>query len=912
MRYFISFFMTAGFFILATAQATYQDSSFNGTGIFRANHAGGNDVPSIMLTRPNGKSLEIGDSFFGLRNPVDPWNPETSKPTVVQFDSNGLPDTTFGEDGLVFLDIQGVTGAFLQPDGKLLLTGYGFGWGDLVLRLMEDGSIDTDFGNNGIAGNQFGIYWGYWNAVTAQPDGKIILGGSGGLSTDPPGFTHNFLLTRLNANGTLDSGFGTDGFVYSDSLTASNEIYAITMGPGGSIVAAGSIGNDRETLVARYLENGLPDSSFGQNGVVVVQPDPFVEEVASRVLVEADGKIILAGPHNYSYSDWGFVRRLTSDGADDNTFQSIITYGPVTGLSGLTDGTVLVSSFKNFSFFYPDSGELTILRYLPSGFVDPDFGGTTYLPSYIYRMNIGLGVQADGKIIIGGSKRDAFFRPDYCLMRFSAAALLDTGYGAEGFAIRNVGSTVFTAYTVLTDAQKQILVGGNAGDGFVTRLSANGALDPTFAGVGWRALSIDNESAQSLIALKEDESILSACGVYNYLILKQLLPDGATDTSFGQYQGNTSIPINSDGMVRVSAIVRQSSGEVLVLGGMINDDLSVGKAAIARFTANGWVDSSFAVDGVLLTSPNTGAYEVNAGAVLPDDKILVAGNYHAYVGATPQTFLIRYLPDGSLDPTFGTNGIVTSPFSAALVFQTKAMAIQPDGRIVLCGSTGSGSSKNTAVGRLTPNGTKDNTFSGDGVAWISTGPFIETANTLAVQNDGKIVVAATYTNANDINESDPVLLRFKDNGTLDSTFSENGYIVTALPGDNEPNAMVITPDGNYVVAGFSENDYLVIKYLRELIVDLVNTPVDKNTLLVYPNPVHGQVVLEYVLPSSGEVTLEMFDLNGKLVHTFFRNEQKSQGENIAVMYIPAAVVPGAYVLRLQTALGSTGIRIVVE
>jgi hypothetical protein len=60
------------------------------------------------------------------------------------------------------------------------------------------------------------------------------------------------------------------------------------------------------------------------------------------------------------------------------------------------------------------------------------------------------------------------------------------------------------------------------------------------------------------------------------------------------------------------------------------------------------------------------------------------------------------------------------------------------------------------------------------------------------------------------------------------------------------------------------------------------------------------------------VTLEMFDLNGKLVHTFFRNEPKSQGENIAVMYVPAAVVPGAYVLRLHTALGSTGIRIVVE
>jgi uncharacterized delta-60 repeat protein len=718
-------------------------------------------------------------------------------------------------------------------------------------------------------------------------------------------------LTRLNAIGTLDSGFGTDGFVYSDSLTENNGINAIAVGQGGSIVVAGTkagIGNN--VLIARYFEDGTIDSSFGQNGIAIPS-DPMFDGRPTKLLVQTDDKIIIAGSSDISTS-WGFIERIKSDGSDDNNFQSIITYGPVTGLTNLNDGTVLVSSFLDYPFFNPDSTELHLFRYLPSGYIDPNFGGTTYLPSYIYRMNTGLGVQADGKIIIGGSKRDAFFRPDYCLMRFSPAVSPDTDYGTEGFAIRNVGSTISTAYTVLTDAQNRILVGGNAGDGFVTRLSANGALDPTFAGVGWRALAIDNAPTSTLIAQKQDGKILSASGIYNYLSLKQLLPDGATDTSFGQYQGNTSIPINSDGMVRVSAISPQSDEKILVLGSVINDDLSVGTAAIVRFTANGWVDSSFAVDGVLLTSPNTGAYEVNAGAVLPDDKILVAGNYHAYVGATPQTFLIRYLPDGSLDPSFGTNGIVTNPFSAAFVFQTKAMAIQTDGRIVLCGSTGSGSSKNTAVGRLTPNGIKDNTFSGDGLAWISTGPFIETANILAVQNDGKIVVAATYTNANDINESDPVLLRFKDNGTLDSTFSENGYVVTALPGDNEPNAMVITSDGNYVVAGFSENDYMMIKYLRELKVDLVNTPVDKNTLLVYPNPVHGQVVLEYTLPSSGEVTLEMFDLNGKLVHTFFRNEPKSQGENIAVMYVPAAVVPGAYVLRLHTALGSTGIRIVVE
>jgi uncharacterized delta-60 repeat protein len=841
---------------------------------------------------------------------VDPWTPKILKNVVVQFDINGLPDTSFGDHGVVFLDAQ-VTGdtylqgAFLQPDGKLLITGY-----NSVLRLKEDGSMDTDFGINGIATYELGQYWGELNVITLRPDGKILLGGYGKMVNDPPNSNNNFLLTRLDKYGAVDLSFGINGVTYSDSLTEDNQIKAIAVGAGGSIIATGSIGHysNSRTMVARYLENGTSDSSFGQNGIVLLANNPIIGEGgASKVVVQTDGKIIIAGPNKDSYFDLGFVQRLTFDGAVDNTFESIVTLGSVTGILEWTDGSVWVSSFRNHSSFYSDSSELNIYRYQPSGLLD--LWTTTYFPINIYRMNAGLGIQSDGKIIVGGFKGDAFQSPDYCVMRFSTDVLPEKNYGIEGFAIRNVGSNFSTAYSVLIASQNRVWVGGETGDdspGFVTRLAVTGTLDPSFSDDGWSAPSLP------IITEKQDGKILAAGGTYKTVLLQQLLQDGSVDTSFGFDHGISFVYIDKEGDARVSTISQQSDGKLLVLGGIHNLDISLGNVVIVRFTANGQMDSSFALDGVLLTAPNIGAYEVNAGAVLPDDKILVAGNHYDYFGATPKTFLIRYLPDGGLDPTFGTNGIVISPFSTSLVFQTKALALQPNGRIVLCGSTGNGSSKNTAVGRLNANGTKDNTFSGDGVVWISTGPYTETANALAVQNDGKIVVAATYNNSNDIDESDPILIRLKADGTLDSTFSENGYTVTVLPGDNEPNALVLTPDGHYVVAGFSEDDYLVIKYLSALKVDLVNTPVDPKTLLVYPNPVHGQVMLEYSLPVSGEVTLEMFDLNGKLVHAFFQKEQKMQGENMAVMQIPTSVVSGAYVLRLQTGLGSVGIRIMVE
>lgn len=906
MKYYILLFAITVFFMTATAQEAYLDSTFNGTGIFRANHTGGVDIPLIMLTRPNGKSLEIGQSSFGIRNPVDPWNPKILKVAVVQFDINGLPDASFGDHGVVLLDIQISGGAFLQPDGKLLITGY-----DSVLRLKEDGSMDTDFGINGIATYESGQYWGNFNVITLQPDGKILLGGYGGLVNDPPNSNKNFLLIRLDIYGAVDLSFGINGITYSDILTEDNRIEAIAVGEGGAIIATGSIGqfSNSRTMVARYLENGTSDSSFGQNGIVLLANNPIVGEGgASKVVVQTDGKIIIAGPNKYSYSNLGFVERLTSDGALDNTFESMVTIGTVTGMLEWTDGSILVSSFRNQSSFYSDSSELNIMRYEPSGLLD--LWKTNYFPINIYRMNAGLGIQSDGKIIVGGIKGDAFQSPDYCLMRFSTDVLPEKDYGIEGFAIRNVGSNFSTAYSVLITSQNRVWVGGEAGDdspGFVTRLSVTGTLDSFFSDDGWSAPSLP------IITEKQDGKILAAGGTYKTVLLRQLLQDGSVDTSFGfDQQGISFVYIDRERDVRVCTISQLSDGKILVLGGIHDLDISSGNVVVVRFTSNGQVDSSFALDGVLLTAPLIGAYEVNTGAVLPDNKILVAGNYYEYSGATPKTFLIRYLPDGGLDPTFGTNGTVIGPFSASLVFQTKALALQSDGRIVLCGSTGNGSSKNSAVGRLNANGIKDNTFSGDGVVWISTGPFMETANALAVQNDGKIVVAASYDNSNDINESDLVLIRLKVNGTLDSTFSENGHTVTELPGDNEPNALVITPDGHYVVAGFSEDDYLVIKYLSALKVDLVNTPVDPKTLLVYPNPVHGTVMLEYSLPVSGEVTLEMFDLNGKLIHTFFQKEQKPQGENTAIMHIPTSVVAGAYVLRLQTGLGSIGIRIMVE
>jgi len=225
--------------------------------------------------------------------------------------------------------------------------------------------------------------------------------------------------------------------------------------------------------------------------------------------------------------------------------------------------------------------------------------------------------------------------------------------------------------------------------------------------------------------------------------------------------------------------------------------------------APGDLDQTFGSGGIVITrGSNFNTVDTAVGmAIQPDGKIVVVGD--GTLGVTTWDFaVVRYNPDGSLDTSFGGTGIVHTPVGNSHD-QATSVAIQADGKIVvagiICNGVGncSGLGTSIAVVRYNPNGSLDISFNGTGIVVTSVGGSRDGAFSLAIQTDGEIVVAGTsFHNPN----SDIAIVRYNPNGSLDTTFGGIGKIIipNGNNGGNTP-SMQIQADGKVVVVGSSYN-----------------------------------------------------------------------------------------------------------
>ncbi len=234
---------------------------------------------------------------------------------LARYHSNGSLDTTFGNGGLVTTDVTSfldtAEGIALQADGKIVLVGTSIDDNSqsrgrvAVARYNSNGSLDTTFGAGGIVTTNFGDSINDNLPVIAiRADGKIVLAG---------GADGNFALMRLNANGTVDTGFGTSGKVTTDFSGGNDFIRGIVIQADGKIVAGGT-GGDGFAL-ARYDSNGNLDTSFGDGGKVTTD-FATVTDRGRAIAIQADGKIVVAGSANNNFA----VARYNANGSLDTTF----------------------------------------------------------------------------------------------------------------------------------------------------------------------------------------------------------------------------------------------------------------------------------------------------------------------------------------------------------------------------------------------------------------------------------------------------------------------------------------------------------------------------------------------------------------------------------------------------------------
>jgi uncharacterized delta-60 repeat protein len=243
---------------------------------------------------------------------------------VIRLTASGMPDPTFGNNGVVLLAGQ-ANNLALQPDGKIVIVGAN------LERLNANGGLDTSFG----AGGEVTLV-SPQSTVAVQGDGRIIVAGS--------------IVARFNPNGTLDSTFGIGG-VAAIAFTAED----VALQTNGQIVMAGAIQDPTRTalmdfVVARLDVNGLADTTFGNDGLVITQV--LDKSQANSVLIQSDGKIVAAGsaaPAENGQPSFALVR-YNPDGAVDTTFgnqndgQTIIPNTGGTGANGAAlqaDGKII-------------------------------------------------------------------------------------------------------------------------------------------------------------------------------------------------------------------------------------------------------------------------------------------------------------------------------------------------------------------------------------------------------------------------------------------------------------------------------------------------------------------------------------------------------------------------------------------
>jgi uncharacterized delta-60 repeat protein len=359
---------------------------------------------------------------------------------------------------------------------------------------------------------------------------------------------------------------------------------------------------------------------------------------------------------------------------------------------------------------------------------------------------------------------------------------------------------------VLRTAAVWLVIAGSA-----TTLAAGGGLDSSFAGgSGWlRTVEVRSPSNNYLpggaedLALQADGKLLVVGKIIDglshwYFGVFRYTAEGALDGSFGA-GGWAELDLGGASFAHTVAVQRDGR---IVVAGEGNCDLST-CFTLVRFMPDGSVDRSFS-GGVVRTRfatyGSSRAYDV---AVQPDGKIVVVGmRYTGSDAADDEVFAVaRYLPDGSLDRTFSGDGLASVDFGYGDA-DADVVAVQPNGRILVAGNgkrSGSWTAGDFAVARLLPDGRLDRSFSGDGRSTVDFGRS-ETVYGLALQRDGRIVAAGS----SGALRAPPRIgvMRLRADGRLDHSFGSHGKLLTR-PGSNGgyARAVVQQRDGRILVGG---------------------------------------------------------------------------------------------------------------
>ena len=436
---------------------------------------------------------------------------------------------------------------------------------------------------------------------------------------------------------------------------------------------------------------------------------------------------------------------------------------------------------------------------------------------------LGSRIQDAAGNVLASNSSDSFTKVNPII-----AGTLDTTFDDDGlfrtafdFSVGTVGTGV-----ALQADGKIVIVGSQTGtvandsDFSVVRLNANGGLDPSFGGNGGTGrvltpiLSSSEDTANDVLIQPDGKILVGGSSLRNGtnldFALTRYLSNGMLDNSFDQ-DGKVTTGLGSNGDI-IFSLALQADGKIVAAGQTGNANKNF---AVVRYDANGG-------NAVQFQTTDFGSNDEQARRVLSqaDGKILVVGESDSLV------VLARYMPNGQLDPSFGSGGKVrTNLFFAEAFGRGCDAALQSDGKIVVAGiDLNSNPNFNLAVLRLNPDGLVDQTFGVSGRAVVGVSGEDNFVSRVQIQNNGEIVVVGTVRIA--FRPSFSVTRLTKD-GQLDDRFNGTGRSVTDFGSPfslNSANAVAIQDDGKILVAGESDGRFAVARFLGDPAVSLEVSP----------------------------------------------------------------------------------------
>jgi uncharacterized delta-60 repeat protein len=332
---------------------------------------------------------------------------ETQDPgfTVVRYRNDGSLDNTFDGDGVAITPFPGngtrAAAAAIQENGRILVTGSSGPYGSTnltVVRYITTGALDTTFSGDGILTTAAGGSYNWGEALVIQADGKVVVAGTSWISD------YDFVLTRCNADGSLDAGFGSSGTVTLD-LGDWDFCHTVALQQDGKIVAAGRsrTGANYAIALVRFNSNGALDTTFGNAGTVITDvTDGF--DAINALALQTDGRIVGAGLTSGGALT---IVRYTATGSLDATFSGngiavIPTGNEARDIVIQPDGKIVAVATQGDA----DHLDLSLVRYLPDGSLDPNFGNAGMVVINLggdYDEAGGVTLQAGSRILAVGT-----------------------------------------------------------------------------------------------------------------------------------------------------------------------------------------------------------------------------------------------------------------------------------------------------------------------------------------------------------------------------------------------------------------------------------------------------------------------------------------------------------------------------